>query len=847
MSDLEPSESLNHESDSHLEQLKPSTTPSIPARPQSRPQKQTTTTTTKVPTDQDSNDKTPLEKPQDELDQLAHEIEKVLTDPVIPPRPQHGSSAKPNETQTEHKEQDFGSAHPVIPSRPTNKKETIETEMVDQNNGLESKSDSTANKESLENQVPIDEDSTHVKPSIPNVPSRPQNRDLDSSEVDNTKASTTPSIPARPQRQTAPTQNEHKPQVSNTPVIPTRPQTKTEKLHLNEELDKLDGESSSKNQENKRHTDDNNTSKPIYEAESIVPPEEKEGETANKQALPTTSTDPPAEPTASTRGFRLPLHMQQSSGPISTSTPVTGSEAELNSLDNSNTFGDGEITPGNSDTKATFKSDEDVENNNRTDSSSFDDDMETISQDQEDREEDRRHRQETTTGENVQESEDPQFETTIIESGEIEERDGDDTDSGELYSEQQQNKEKEDVVPATSTPKIPQRPPKKQSLSRATTDDSLTSLDNTSKPPKPVVPKRPTSEESSSNLEPTIPTRPSIKKAPSIGESDPEPIVPNRPGNKELESIPRDTQTSIKSKPPPPKPKKLSSKIAAFQQQLFNPMNASSEEDVGSTGSKQPEPGIRKRSTENSILSRFGGKAIPLPGMFNPNQMPKPSISHGEETSDDKEEKEEKEENVTANVPVRRTRGPRGKKLPKAVADAEIKTESRFTIESGKLWSLEFKREIKEEKEIGHSDLEKSKILVDDVEADGDGEEKAAENEVIESQENTIGDKLEHNDVVNIASAAADIDNDGDVDDDDDDDVPPEVNERFIKDEEISNVGIERTIASETTTEKHSTDEEVEEEEEELEVDSVDIPIRRVTVNTVDTIEDQKDVDDEPL
>ena len=31
-------------------------------------------------------------------------------------------------------------------------------------------------------------------------------------------------------------------------------------------------------------------------------------------------------------------------------------------------------------------------------------------------------------------------------------------------------------------------------------------------------------------------------------------------------------------------------------------------------------------------------KAIPLPGMFNPNQMPKPSISHGEETSDDREE-----------------------------------------------------------------------------------------------------------------------------------------------------------------------------------------------------------------
>ena len=74
--------------------------------------------------------------------------------------------------------------------------------------------------------------------------------------------------------------------------------------------------------------------------------------------------------------------------------------------------------------------------------------------------------------------------------------------------------------------------------------------------------------------------------------------------------------------------------------------------------------------------------------------------------------------------------------------------------------------------------------------------------------------------------------------DDDDEDVPPEVNERFIKDEEISNVGVERTIALETTTEKHSTDEE--EVEEEAVVDSVDIPIRRVAVNIVDSTEVQK-------
>ena len=533
--------------------------------------------------------------------------------------------------------------------------------------------------------------------------------------------------------------------------------------------------------------------------------------------------------------------MQQGSGPISTSTPVAGSEAELNSLNNSNTFGDGEVTPGNSDTKATFKNDEDVENENRTDSSSFDDDMETISQDNEDGEQDRRNRQETATEENAQESEAPQFETTIIESGETEERDGDDTDSGELYSEQQQNKEKEKIVPATSTPKIPQRPPKKLSLSRATTNDSLTSLDSTSKPPKPVIPKRPTTEESLSNIEPTIPSRPATKKITSVGESQHEPIVPNRPDNKDLESSQRDTQASVKLKPPPPKPKKLSSKIAAFQQQLFNPANASSEEDVSSTGSKQPESGIRKRSTENSVLLRFGGKAIPLPGMFNPNQMPKPSISHGEETSDDREEKQE---SATANAPVRRTRGPRGKKLPKAVADAEVKTESRFAIELGKLWSIEFKKKIVEEKEITSTsveDLEKPKILSENDEAGDEGKETAVENEVIDNPEIPVKDELQHDVVDVVGHPEKDVVTGLD---DDDEDVPPEVNERFIKDEEISNVGVERTIALETTTEKHSTDEE--EVEEEAVVDSVDIPIRRVAVNIVDSTEVQKDVEDEP-
>ena len=50
--------------------------------------------------------------------------------------------------------------------------------------------------------------------------------------------------------------------------------------------------------------------------------------------------------------------------------------------------------------------------------------------------------------------------------------------------------------------------------------------------------------------------------------------------------------------------------------------------------------------------------------------MPKPSISHGEETSDDREEKQE---SATANVPVRRTRGPRGKNYQKLLLMQRLK------------------------------------------------------------------------------------------------------------------------------------------------------------------------------
>ena len=69
--------------------------------------------------------------------------------------------------------------------------------------------------------------------------------------------------------------------------------------------------------------------------------------------------------------------------------------------------------------------------------------------------------------------------------------------------------------------------------------------------------------------------------------------------------------------------------------------------------------------------------------------------------------------------------------------------------------------------------------------------ETAVENEVIDNPEIPVKDELQHDVVDVVGHPEKDVVTGLD---DDDEDVPPEVNERFIKDEEISNVGVEELL-----------------------------------------------------
>ncbi|RKP32991.1 hypothetical protein METBISCDRAFT_25187 [Metschnikowia bicuspidata] len=144
------------------------------------------------------------------------------------------------------------------------------------------------------------------------------------------------------------------------------------------------------------------------------------------------------------------------------------------------------------------------------------------------------------------------------------------------------------------------------------------------------------------------------------------PLVPPRPNKPSLKA----------AKVPPPKPGKLSSKIAAFQQ-IFNQPETPKE-------TRRPPLPAKKWSGERSgfacNLEKIMGKGIPLPGMVRPEQvLPKTASS---------EEQEEKQETKTMPPIARRPKGPRGRKLPKLVQDASIVTEPRFQMKSADLWEI---------------------------------------------------------------------------------------------------------------------------------------------------------------
>lgn len=214
---------------------------------------------------------------------------------------------------------------------------------------------------------------------------------------------------------------------------------------------------------------------------------------------------------------------------------------------------------------------------------------------------------------------------------------------------------------------------------------------------------------------PEIPSRPKRSS----------PVIPKRPQKPSQSPL----TDEIAKKGPPPKPKKLSSKIAAFQQ-MFNQQESS------------PAPATThpvksgKLSTEKidfaANLQNVMGRGIALPGMANPELMRK--IQNETEDVDEKNTAEEVDKQKEATErPVSsksRAKGPRGKKLPKAIAETRIEIAPRFQSVFADLWSVNYTKTAPTPDTRADGDLQKDCAL-------------EAKNDVPETRDTFSGELIE--------------------------------------------------------------------------------------------------------
>lgn len=171
-----------------------------------------------------------------------------------------------------------------------------------------------------------------------------------------------------------------------------------------------------------------------------------------------------------------------------------------------------------------------------------------------------------------------------------------------------------------------------------------------------------------------------------------EPLT-SKSGSDKSESI---EQEKLSNKPvAPPKPKKLSSKIAAFQQ-MFNQENLPLQGVPGPMPSSSPRTHLKipenkeTRSRLSNDKMKFAeslqgmmGKGIALPGMVNPN--------FNQNISDTTKDPEPTNEVKILNVKKGIAKGPRGKKLPKSLkTPVNLEITSRFNSTVLTIWELNF-------------------------------------------------------------------------------------------------------------------------------------------------------------
>ena len=266
----------------------------------------------------------------------------------------------------------------------------------------------------------------------------------------------------------------------------------------------------------------------------------------------------------------------------------------------------------------------------------------------------------------------------------VEPREEKDRDPQEEFitEKKEEQKVEETPTPSTTSENIAEEKELESltsSNSKVDLGHSSTTKDSVKEKPPPVVPSRPAKTGSASETESFDPPKES-------------------PDKQEKSSLESEKQTP---KAPPPKPKKLSSKIAAFQQMLNQPQDDAKESD--SLDSKE-KPSVPQRPQARSKLSNrhmnfaqnlqgMLGRGTALPGMVDPSRLQNDAESSDKDTETEEKlpEKEQESTSEPPREPVRRARGPRGKRLPKALKDpVKVEQNSRFDIVSHKLWDVTF-------------------------------------------------------------------------------------------------------------------------------------------------------------
>ncbi|KAK6459462.1 uncharacterized protein RJT20DRAFT_132594 [Scheffersomyces xylosifermentans] len=620
---------------------------------------------------------------------------------------------------------------PSIPRRPA-KRVVNEDGVSDVNSPL-----------SAEGESPNTPRLTSAEPEIPKRPNRPKISTTQTDESSNSSNVVTPSSSSS----------------SSIPKIPSRPAKRPSRSTSQASVESVVSRSGN----NTSVVEEDTASKEIdtgNSSEEVSKNQTKELDQSEELSIAKTSTE--EEPTISPSAV-LQAH-----------APSEEDESQLNSLNDdinleTNGEGDGDKTPGNSNTKITFKDDEEDISRAGSDISSFNDDVETVSQEKDDQELHEREGEDEDTVANSNETDPVADISTPVEDHDAESPKEEAGDESSLATPRNDLGETDIIssIPSENelTPHIPSRPRKKEDSAEGK-DEIETATSESVSPIIPAIPSRPrkvvvhngnTPENSDIANQDSVQVIAKLEESKEVVKEKPH--IPVRP--KKKFSVPSSEDEAAKPKAPPPKPKKLGSRIAAFQQMLSQEPQVPSPSSSRDIPTASSSDGSKKLSSDKikfaENLRGMMGKGVALPGMANPLMF-----KRAVKTEEEDEEAADKPCEGSAAEPIssgasRRTKGPKGKRLPKSLKEpTTIETDSRFMIVSHDLWEVSFVPSLPSVHSIAKDE---GKLLKEDKEAkeENDSELRSADPEILEdlgedaqtTTDHTSGDEKElHEEVI---------------------------------------------------------------------------------------------------